>query len=170
MADKREFVEEDHNEDPISGEHGAHPVGTGAGAVAGGAAAGAAAGAVGGPIGAAVGVVVGGIAGGLAGSAIGEKIDPTVEYGHWKGEYANSPYYDKDVPYETYAPAYQHGWEGRARYEDKTFEAAEPDLRREWEETDYHSALGWDKARHATRDAWHRIEETIPGDADNDGR
>jgi hypothetical protein len=52
-------VRDDLNADPISGEPGAHPIGTGVGA-AGGAAAGAAVGAAGGPVGAAVGGVVGG--------------------------------------------------------------------------------------------------------------
>jgi uncharacterized protein (TIGR02271 family) len=64
------------NRDPISGEPGAHPVETGAGAVAGGAA-GAAAGSVAGPIGAGVGAAAGAVIGGLGGKAAGEKFDPT---------------------------------------------------------------------------------------------
>ena len=69
----------DANRDPITGEPGAHPVGTGLGTAAGGAAAGAAAGLAAGPVGAAVGAVVGGVAGGLAGKGIAESINPTVE-------------------------------------------------------------------------------------------
>jgi hypothetical protein len=164
MADRRDdevrdFVKEDHNEDPLSGEHGAHPVGTGAGTAIGGAAAGAAGGALGGPVGAVVGAVVGGVAGGLAGKAIAESIDPTIEYGYWEAEYENRPYYDKDVDYDTYAPAYRHGWEGRARHADRTYDEAEADLRREWEESEFKDKLDWEKARPATRDAWHRIDE-----------
>ena len=30
--------------------------------------------------------------------------------------------------------------------------------------------MTWAKAKDATRDAWHRIERAIPGDADKDGR
>src|SRR5687768_487896 len=108
---KTKIVEADHNEDPITGEHGAHPVGAGAGAAAG-----AAAGALGGPIGAVAGAVVGGVAGGLAGKAVAEQIDPTVEYAYWETEYENQPYYDSNVGYDTYSHAYRHGWEGRARY------------------------------------------------------
>jgi hypothetical protein len=66
----------DENADPLSGAHGAHPVGTGIGA-AGGAAAGASIGAVAGPIGAAVGTLVGAVAGGLAGKGAAEAINPT---------------------------------------------------------------------------------------------
>lgn len=171
MADKRERVEADHNEDPITGEHGAHPVGTGVGAAAGGAATGAAAGAVAGPVGAAVGAVAGAVAGGLAGSAVAEQIDPTVERAYWKDEHKNRDYYDAEADYETtYAPAYEHGWESRTRYDDGDFNAHEAEIRREWEKSDHNDSLTWDKAQHATRDAWHRVEHALPGDADGDGR
>ena len=64
------------NRDPITNEPGAHPVGTGAGALAGGAA-GAAVGSAAGPVGTGVGAVAGAIAGGLGGKAAGEKFNPT---------------------------------------------------------------------------------------------
>ena len=69
----------EENLDPISGEPGAHPIGTGLGAAAAGAATGMAGGAVAGPAGAAIGAVIGAVAGGLGGKAIAESIDPTVE-------------------------------------------------------------------------------------------
>src|SRR4051794_32509382 len=53
----------DSNQDPITGEPGAHPVGVGVGTAAGGAAAGALGGAAAGPVGAVVGAVAGGLAG-----------------------------------------------------------------------------------------------------------
>lgn len=67
------------NEDPISHEHGAHPVATGIGAAGGGMAGGALGLAIGGPIGGAIGAVIGALAGGLGGSAAGEAIEPTIE-------------------------------------------------------------------------------------------
>jgi uncharacterized protein (TIGR02271 family) len=67
------------NRDPLTGEVGAHPVGTGVGAVAGGVAAGAAAGSVAGPVGTAVGAAAGAVAGGLAGKEVAEELDPTDE-------------------------------------------------------------------------------------------
>ncbi len=45
------------NPDPITNEPGAHPIGTGVGAVAGGAAGAAAGAAIGGPVGAGIGIV-----------------------------------------------------------------------------------------------------------------
>lgn len=69
---------DDLNADPITGEPGAHPVGTGVGA-AGGAVAGAAVGAIGGPVGAIVGGAVGAVVGGLAGKGAAEAVNPTEE-------------------------------------------------------------------------------------------
>lgn len=67
------------NRDPLTGTPGAHPVGTGVGALAGGAATGAAVGTVAGPVGTAIGAAVGAVAGGLAGKGIAEEVDPTVD-------------------------------------------------------------------------------------------
>jgi hypothetical protein len=159
----------DANRDPITKTPGAHPVGTGVGA-AGGGAAGAAIGAVAGPVGAAVGLVAGAVAGGLAGKGVAEKIDPTVEDGYWKDNYAKRPYAEKNISYDNYRPAYKTGYEGFTRYPGKKFEDVESDLQRDYEKSKGNSNLAWDKAKHATRDAWHRVEKALPGDADGDGR
>ncbi len=67
---------QDANRDPLTGEPGSHPVGTGVGALGAGAAGGAI-GAVGGPIGAGIGAAVGAVIGGLGGKAAAEHFDPT---------------------------------------------------------------------------------------------
>lgn len=159
----------DANRDPITGTPGAHPVGTGVGA-AGGAAAGAAIGAVTGPVGAAVGLVAGAVAGGLAGKGIAEKMDPTVEDAYWKTNYAKQKYVERDAAYATYQPAYRTGYEGRSRYPGKKYEEVEANLQRDYEKSRGTAGLSWEKARNATRDAWHRVEKALPGDADGDGR
>lgn len=160
----------DANRDPITGAPGAHPVGTGLGAAAGGAAAGAAVGSVAGPVGTAAGVVAGAIIGGLAGKGIAEKIDPTVEDAYWRENYRTREYVDQGADYDVYAPAYRTGYEGYGRYAGKRFEEVEPELQREYEAHRGTTGVAWDKAKHATRDAWHRVEHALPGDADKDGR
>ncbi len=159
----------DANRDPITGAPGAHPVGTGVGA-AGGAAAGAALGAIGGPVGAAVGLVAGAIAGGLAGKGVAEKIDPTVEDTYWRENYAKQSYVDRNASYESYQPAYRTGYEGYGRYQGKKFDEVEADLQRDYEKSKGNSNVTWDRAKNATRDAWHKVERALPGDADGDGR
>jgi hypothetical protein len=67
------------NEDPLSHEHGAHPIATGVGAMGGGATGAAIGATVGGPIGGVIGAIIGAVAGGLGGTAVGEQVSPTVE-------------------------------------------------------------------------------------------
>ena len=67
------------NPDPITGQPGSHPVGTGVGTAAGAAAGGAAGAAVGGPIGAGIGIVAGGIAGAVTGKSTAENVNPIHE-------------------------------------------------------------------------------------------
>lgn len=157
------------NRDPITGKPGAHPVGTGVGA-AGGGATGAAIGSVAGPVGAAVGLVAGAVAGGLAGKGVAEKIDPTVEDTYWRANYSKQKYVEPNSDYTLYQPAYRLGYESRGRYPGKRYEEVESDLQREYEKSPSKASLSWDKAKYATRDAWHRVEKALPGDADGDGR
>jgi hypothetical protein len=159
----------DTNPDPITGEPGSHPVGTGVGA-AGGGATGAAIGAVAGPVGAVVGAAIGAIAGGLAGKGIAEAIDPTAEDAYWRENYRNESYVNRDASYDDYAPAYRTGYTGYGKYSGRNWDDAETDLQRDYEQGKGKSKLAWADAKQATRAAWHKVERALPGDADGDGR
>ncbi|UBF26319.1 glycine zipper family protein [Kovacikia minuta CCNUW1] len=156
-ADKSN-INPDANPDPITGEPGAHPVGTGIGAAAAGAI-GTAIGAAGGPVGAAVGAVVGSVVGGLAGKAAAESIDPTIEDAYWRENYASRPYAKTDRTYEDYSPAYRTGYEGYGRYYDQgtNYEDIEPELRRNYEANYSATNVGWEDAKYAVQDAWDRV-------------
>lgn len=164
----------DANRDPISGAPGSHPVGTGLGAAAGGVAAGAAAGSVAGPVGTVVGAAIGAVAGGLAGKGIAEMIDPTVEEAYWRETYSSRPYVTQGATYDDYGPAYMYGVENYPRYAGRSFDEVEPELARDWQRAKGKSSLTWDNAKHATRDSWQRVSDTIeraaPGDSDRDGK
>ncbi len=151
---------QDANRDPITGEPGAHPVGTGVGAATGGLAAGAAIGTVAGPVGTAIGAAVGAVVGGLAGKGIAEKIDPTVEDAYWRENYRNRPYAKSGDAYDSYAPAYRTGYEGYGRYSGKSYAEVERDLQNDYSKHRGTMGLEWDKAKQATRDAWDRLESS----------
>ena len=165
------------NLDPISGAPGAHPVGTGVGALGGavaGAAVGAAAGALGGPVGALAGGVVGAVAGGLGGKAAAESFNPTAEEAYWRDNYMNEPYYETGRSYDDYAPAYRLGLEAQTRYEDENFDVLQDRLADDWERTKERSTLHWSEAKAASRAAWNRVSTATPsygdmmvGDIDN---
>ena len=160
----------DSNPDPITGAPGSHPVGTGLGAAAGGAVAGAAAGAVGGPVGAIAGAAVGAVVGGLAGKGVAEGLNPTLEDAYWRDNYTKEPYYVEGRTYDDYAPAYRTGYEARTRYAGRSWSDVESDVERDYYANRGNGRLEWQDARDATRAAWHRVERTLPGDADMDGR
>ena len=160
--------------DPLTGEPGAHPVGTGVGAALVGAAAGAAAGTVVGPVGALLGAAVGAIVGGLAGKGVAESINPTLEDDYWRENYSRRPYVSAGASYDDYGPAYHYGVEAYQRDPDRSFDEAQTDLSRGWDAARGTSSLEWDQAKGATRDAWTRLSDSVaravPGDSDRDGR
>ncbi len=159
----------DLNPDPITGEPGSHPVGTGVGAASGGAA-GAAIGAVGGPVGVAIGAAIGAVVGGLSGKGVAEAIDPTAEHAYWQENFRKEPYYENGLEYSEYEPAYRTGYESYHRHAGRRFEDVESELARDYDRVKGSSKLGWEKAKVASRAAWNRIERAIPGDADGDGK
>lgn len=152
----------DTNPDPITGEPGAHPLGTGVGA-AGGAVTGAAVGAVGGPVGSVLGAIVGGVMGGLAGKGVAEAIDPTAEDAHWRANHGSQDFADKSFNYDDdYAPAYRHGYNSFGEHK-TTYTEAEKDLAVGWEKVKGKSRLTWEKAKNATKAGWQRVENAVSG-------
>ena len=159
-----------------------HPVAKGVGAViggatggmAGGAAAGATVGGMTGPVGAAVGAVAGAVVGALAGKGVAKAIDPAVEDKYWRDNYSTRPYIQGGSSYDDYAPAYRYGVDTFTRYPDRSFDDLETDLGRDWNAARGTSKLEWEHAKHASRDAWQRVSDTveraIPGDSDRDGK
>lgn len=171
MTDRKRDLVKDKDHPGAKAGTGA-VVGGVAGGVAGGAAAGAAAGGMTGPVGAVVGAAVGAVAGAVAGRAM--RHDPAVEDAYWRENYSSRPYVSAGQPYEDYEPAYRYGAESYSRYAGRAFDEVEPELSRDWTTARGKSSLEWERAKHATRDAWHRIsnaaERAIPGDSDKDGR
>ena len=164
------LVAENVNADPITGQHGSHPLGTTVGA-SGGAVTGAVVGAVaGGPVGALVGAAIGAVAGGAAGHGVGEAVNPTQEHSYWARTYRTRKYVDPARPYSDYQDAYRYGWESRGIYPARKWDEVEADLAKGWEAAKGKSALAWEHARQAAMDAWNRIETALPGDSDRDGR
>ncbi len=153
-----------------------HPAAKGAvtggvvGGVAGGATAGMLVGGVTGPVGAAIGAAVGAAVGAFA----NRKHDPVVEDAYWRDNYASRPYVTSGAAYDQYQPAYTYGADSYSKYPGKSFDDVEADLGRDWNTARGKSSLDWDNAKHATRDAFHRVsnavERAVPGDSDGDGR
>jgi hypothetical protein len=158
-----ESDQNDANRDPISGEPGSHPLGTGVGAASAGSIGTAVGAVVGGPVGAVVGAVIGSVIGGLAGKGTAERINPTFEDNHWRENFSSRSYIDPDSKYDDYQPAYRMGYEGYDRYAHTgtAYEEIEDTLRQDYESIPNSSGLSWAKARPAVRDAWERAATTV---------
>ena len=147
--------------DPISGEPGAHPVGTGVGAASAGATGAAIGGAVGGPVGAVVGAAVGGVAGGLAGKSVAESIDPTAHDAYWERTHPSMPYAGNG-PFDRYSGAYRTGYRGMMKHgTGKSYSEVEGDLKSTYEETKDEAAVTWDHAKDATRAAYEHARDEV---------
>jgi hypothetical protein len=172
MNDKRRDLPSDSKDHPAAKGVGGAVGGAAVGGIAGGAAAGAAAGGMTGPVGAAVGAAVGAVVGAVA--ARRAKVDTVAEESYWRDNYSTRPYVAKDHSYDDYAPAYRYGADAYSRYPDRSFDEVEPELSRDWGTARGQSRLEWENAKHASRDAWHRVsnavERAVPGDSDRDGR
>ena len=149
--------EEDLNRDPITGTPGAHPLGTGAGAVVGGLS-GAALGTAAGPLGAVIGAAAGAVMGGLVGKSSAEAVNPTAEEVFWRETYVREPYYVQGRAYEYYAPGFRAGWKGRVRNDGRTYGEAEPELLAEYILTKSELDPDWQEIRPAARAAWDRVD------------
>jgi len=98
------------------------------------------------------------VVGGLAGKGVAEMIDPTAEEAYWAQNYEREPYYERGYSFTDYHPGYRTGWEGRARYEGRTFDEVESELRADYARNRGQSRLEWEKNRHAARAAWRRFD------------
>jgi uncharacterized protein YjbJ (UPF0337 family) len=152
----------DENPDPITGEHGSHPVGVAAGGAGGAATGVVVGGAVGGPIGAVVGGAAGAVAGAAAGKAAAEAVNPTIEEEYWRDNYRTRPYYREGTEYSDYAPAYKYGWESASRsdFRNRRFEDVESHLQKEWESGTANRG-SWSDIREVSRDAYNRTSNRL---------
>ena len=145
------------NRDPITNSPGSHPIGTAVGTT-GGAVAGALIGSIGGPGGSAIGGVVGAIVGAAAGHVMGEAVYPTAEETHWRDTYSREPYFNANLDFSDYAPAFRAGYMYRSAYPDRQWDVAEAELKTVWEHNRGTSRLAWNEAREAVLAAWRHAE------------
>jgi hypothetical protein len=145
------------NRDPITNSPGSHPIGTAVGTT-GGVVAGALIGSIGGPGGSAIGGVVGAIVGAAAGHVMGEAVYPTSEETHWRDTYSKEPYFNTNLEFTDYAPAFRAGYMYRSAYPERTWDVAEAELKTIWEHNRGTSRLTWNEARDAVLAAWRHAE------------
>jgi hypothetical protein len=85
-------------------------------------------------------------------------INPTAEDAYWRRAFKDEPYYQPELAYDDYSPAYRVGYTGPLR-RDGSFSMLEELLREDWDRVKGRSRLAWPQARLAIRAAWDRVAE-----------
>ena len=80
----------------------------------------------------------------------------TTESTYWRDNYRSRPYFSTDRDYTYYEPAYRYGYESATRYHGKSWDDAQRDLEREWDNYQLRGKLAWQDIKDAVRDAWNR--------------
>jgi hypothetical protein len=91
-----------------------------------------------------------------AGPATLKPVDARKEDAYWQRWYRRERYFQPDLDYEDYAPAYCVGYIGYAQY-GGAFADAEPWLCSNWLRIKGDSRLGLEDAKLAMRSAWDRM-------------
>ena len=105
----------------------------------------------------------------MAGQSATAIVDEAAEAAYWRENYLKRTYIEPDRPYSDYEPAFQHGWESRARANGQPFRDLEGGLERGWEAAKGESTLSWTQARYAVSDAWHRAGRPAQSEPAGDG-
>lgn len=154
------------NDGKVTSNSSSHAVGTTLG-LAGGAVAGisgtivagAAIGSSVGPAGAALGAAVGGVIGAMTGHDIAAQINPKEEDLYWRANYKERTYIKAGKNYTAYQPAYMYGINSFLANRGKSFEEIESELGEKWGAVRGTSSLDWNDAKHASRDAYNRLND-----------
>ncbi len=89
------------------------------------------------------------------------RVDWNRENDYWRQNYASRPYYEQDRDYSAYEPAYRYGVDTYHQNPGLTYEDLDQkDLERGWNARRGNSAMEWNEAQDATRDAYRRAYGT----------
>ena len=104
----------------------------------------------------AVGAVAGGVAGAYGGTRVAEAVYPPEEEQYWREHHAQEEWAEKDSSYDQYASVYRTGYEAFFKYPDTPYEEIEPQIEREYQQSDSNRVVSWSRARPALKAAWRR--------------
>ncbi len=102
-----------------------------------------------------VGPVAGGVVEDCDVPAVAYSLDSASELAYWEKNYCNQNYYEPNLPYSEYQPAFIITIDGFRP--NGSFEDCEADLRQRWEMENPNRQLRWENARQVMQDAWHRL-------------
>ncbi|ARZ72990.1 hypothetical protein ACWWU7_09885 [Stenotrophomonas sp. SM006] len=81
---------------------------------------------------------------------------------YWRERYTAEPYYDDQLFFEDYEPAYRIGHAARAQDMIRAYEQVEAELESRWASERGRSRLEWAQARSAVRRGWEEAQQVEP--------
>lgn len=109
-----------------------------------------------------MGAGIGAAAGAMSGKLIADLVDPQLEEAFWRKNWSDRKYIDGGFTYDQdWGPAYRYGVEAYRRYPGQDYEQIQPQLASGWGDARGNSRLEGEQARHASQDAWQRVDEQV---------
>jgi len=81
---------------------------------------------------------------------------------YWRERYTSEPYYDDQLFFDDYEPAYRIGHAARAQDMIRAYEEVERELESRWASERGRSRLDWAQARNAVRRGWEQAQQVEP--------
>jgi hypothetical protein len=103
-----------------------------------------------------------GLAAGTAAALAGKhperkQVEPANEELYWREHFAAEPYVETAYQFEDYLPAWRTGWEGRGKYQGRSFDDVLRDLEGDFYWNRGKSRLTWQQAVPAVRAGWEHV-------------
>ena len=80
----------------------------------------------------------------------------------WRSNFATRPYGSAGRKYEFYQPGFRYGFDAANRFQDRSWDDVESDLRTRWNSYEHRGESTWDQIKDAVRDAWDRVTGKHP--------
>jgi hypothetical protein len=84
-------------------------------------------------------------------------LDWKTEEDYWRTNYAERPYADTNPDFNFWRPGYEYGYQSAMKYQGRTWNDVENDLRTGWDKFQGRSQATWEQIKGAVRDAWNRV-------------
>ena len=93
----------------------------------------------------------------MAETRTGPTLDWKTEEEYWRKTYTTRPYIGPNRDFAYWNPGYRYGYDSAVKYQGKTWNDVEADLRRAWDRVEYRGQRTWEEIKEAVRDAWNRV-------------
>lgn len=93
----------------------------------------------------------------MAQSRTGPMLDWKNEEDYWRTNYSGRPYVGANPDFNYWRPAYRYGYDSAMKYQGRSWNDVEDDLRTGWDRLEERGQTTWEQIKAAVRDGWDRV-------------